>query len=114
MTERPVVDQIRDDLLDIEQSYVGYKDGGYALVDALCRYRSRLSASEAQIYDGVLLEWVRGGDARFWGVALEALARGADRAATEELRSLWARSDRESEWASYVRSTLERLGALSS
>ena len=104
------VDATRADLLAIEQVHQNFHDGGYKLASALCDYRSKMPAVNAKEWDQVLLTWVRDGSARFWGVALEALARAEGASVDDELVAMLGEPDRSDEWREYVVNTLIRRG----
>lgn len=104
------VESTREDLLSIEQAYQEYHDGGYALASALCTYRARMTADRATEWDEVLLAWVGDDRARFWGVALEALARAGGASVSDRLAAMLREPGRSEDWREYVANTLIRRG----
>ena len=104
------IETTRADLLGIEQAHQDVHDGGYRLVLDLCNYRGGMPEGSAQEWDEVLVAWVRDGSARFWGVALEALARTGGACVNDELAAMLNEPDRSDEWREYVVNTLIRRG----
>ena len=104
------IESTRADLLAIEQAHQDVHDGGYRLASALCDYRAEMPEGTSSEWDNVLLGWVRDEPARFWGVALEALARAGRASVNDELAAMLHESGRSDEWREYVANTLIRRG----
>lgn len=107
------IESTRADLLAIERAHQDNHDGGYHLASALCEYRRDMPEHAAGEWDQVLLGWVRDEPARFWGVALEALARAGGSGVNDELAAMLREASRNAEWREYVAHTLIRRGASS-
>ena len=104
------IESIRSQLIAIERAHREVNDGGYSLTSALCSYRAQLPEHAANEWDQVLVGWVRDRSARFWGVALEALARVGGPDAVDELVALLQEQGRDDQWREYVTNALIRRG----
>lgn len=104
------VETTRTALYALERAHRDDRDGGYGLAAAFCEYRNQMPADAAGEWDEVLLGWVQAEHGRFWGVALEALARAGSAKISEDLAAMLRGPARSTEWREHVINTLIRRG----
>ena len=104
------VESTEADLLALECSHLGDRDGGYRVASALCEHRNRMPPHAVSEWDEVLVGWVREGPARLWGIALEALAHEGGSDVSEKLATELRSPGRDVEWREYLVHTLIRRG----